>query len=156
MKKRILLAVTVIITAAIFLHSAMSAAQSSEESGFVLQMMDRLAEFFNAPQIFNEHTVRKLAHFTEFGIFGFFLSWTVLEYAGRFKGHIFMVLFFLLSVPVTDETIQCFSPGRSAEVKDVLLDFSGGIAGFLFIAAVAAIAAGRKRKKAEKAEKARE
>jgi VanZ family protein len=31
-----------------------------------------------------------------------------------------------------DEYIQLFSAGRSAQVNDVLLDFSGAVAGFVF------------------------
>ena len=139
MKKRILLTVTVVLTAAIFIHSAMPADMSSDESGFILRLFEKLAEIFHAPSVFNEYTIRKFAHFTEFGVFGFFLSWTVREYCGGFKGQIFKVLFFLLSTPVADETIQYFSEGRSSQVKDVLLDFSGAVTGFAAIALIAAV-----------------
>ena len=153
MKKRILLAVTIAITAVIFIHSSMDAAASSEESGFILRLFERFAQLIGRPGLFTDHIIRKLAHFTEFAVFGFFLSWTVREYAGGFKGQIFKVLFFLLSVPVTDETIQYFSLGRSAEVKDVLLDFSGAVFGFLVIAALSALAGKIAAKRGGKAAK---
>ncbi|MBQ2212362.1 MAG: VanZ family protein [Ruminococcus sp.] len=64
-----------------------------------------------------------------------------------FKKNIFCILFFLLAVPVTDETIQYFSEGRTPLVRDVLLDFSGGLFGllicFLFVCIISAI---KKRK----------
>lgn len=47
--------------------------------------------------------------------------------------NLFFILFFLLAVPVCDETLQYLSPGRSPEVKDVLLDFSGALCGFLLV-----------------------
>ena len=146
MKKRILLIITIALTALIFIHSSMNASSSSEESGFVLIFFERLAELIGKPGLFTDHIVRKLAHFTEYFVLGFFLSWTVREYAGQFKGRIFQILFFLLSIPVFDETIQYFPAGRSAEVKDVLLDFSGAVTGFLFLAAVFAIVTKAKKR----------
>ncbi len=131
MKKRILLIITVTITAVIFLHSSMSAAESTVESDAAFGVVDSLTGFLNLPNFLNGITIRKLAHFVEFAVFGFFLSATVHAYWGGFKNQIFKVLFLLLSVPVTDEFIQYFSEGRSAEVRDVILDFSGGSTGFL-------------------------
>ena len=148
MKKRILLVTTLTLTALIFIHSSMNAAESSDESGFVLLLFDRLGALWGKPGLFTEVFVRKLAHFTEFSVYGFFLSWTVCEYKGTLKGHIFQILFFLLCVPVTDETIQYFPVGRSAEVKDILLDFSGALFGFIVLAAVAAVSSHAKKKKA--------
>ncbi len=136
MKKKILLTVTIIITLAIFIHSSMNAVDSSEESGALLQFINSIASSLHIQNILNEHSIRKLAHFTEFSILGIFLSWTVFEYCKQLKTKIFMILFFLLAVPVTDETIQYFPIGRSAEVKDVLLDFSGAVTGFLIASAI--------------------
>jgi VanZ family protein len=41
--------------------------------------------------------------------------------------------FVCLATAVIDEFIQYFSPGRSAEVRDVLLDFSGAFLGVLMV-----------------------
>ena len=140
--------ITLLITAVIFIHSLMSASESAEESSSVLVIFDSVLQFLHLPNLLNGNSIRKLAHFTEFSVFGFFLSWTVHAYRDKFRGSIFMILFFLLAVPVTDETLQYFSIGRSAEVKDVLIDFSGALTGFLILAALCAIAA-KKQKKTE-------
>ncbi len=137
--KYIYLIVTVIITALIFAHSLMPAETSAEESGGILELVNTFFAFFHIPPI-SEYAVRKLAHFTEFAFFGAFLSRTVYEYSGGFKGQLFKILFFLLCVPVTDETLQLFTSGRSSQVSDILLDFAGALSGaliaFLFVFAV--------------------
>ena len=74
--------------------------------------------------------LRKIAHFGEFGILGFFLTGMYWN-RGNFK----------LLQPVRagffaafcDETLQLFIPGRSGEVKDVWIDFSGALCGCLFL-----------------------
>jgi VanZ family protein len=59
------------------------------------------------------------------------------------------MLFVLLAVPVIDETLQYFSPGRSPQVRDVLIDFSGCITGLIFTALVFAIIKFVKAKKSK-------
>lgn len=125
---------TAAVVSFIFIRSSMSAVESSGESGFVLTMFENITSFLHIPLIFDDYSIRKLAHFTEFAVFGGLLSWTVREFCGKFKGQIFTILFFLLAVPVADETIQYFPIGRSAEVRDVLIDFWGALTGFLFLA----------------------
>ena len=131
MKKRILLAVTLFITAFIFLNSALPADESEMESGFILSIIQHIFAFFHLPDVATDFIIRKLAHFTEFAAFGFFLTLTIEAYRGKLNTELFKILFFLLSVPVADETIQMFSDGRSSEVRDVLIDFGGGIFGLI-------------------------
>ena len=129
-KGRVLLVITIIIVTVIFAHSAMSATDSAQESGSLLDMVLRLFALLHLPLSPTDHSIRKAAHFIEFAVYGLFLSWTIKERRGSFAQNIFMILFFLTIVPLTDETIQYSSPGRSAEVKDVLLDMSGALTGF--------------------------
>ena len=131
MKKKILLFITISITAFIFIHSSVPAVESTVESDAAYGILDRFTSFLHLPNLFTAITIRKLAHFAEFAAFGFFLSATVRTYGDSFKQELFKILFFLLAVPVTDETIQFFPEGRSAQVSDVLLDFSGAVFGFL-------------------------
>ena len=132
MKKRILLSVTIIIIASIFIHSAIPGNESQTESDSVFLIFDQILTFLHLPNFFNEATIRKLAHFVEFAFLGFFLSATVHAYSG-FKNQIFKILFFILAVPVADESLQYFSDGRSSQVRDVLIDFSGGLFGFFLL-----------------------
>lgn len=78
---------------------------------------------------FSEGIVRKLAHLSEFALLGFFLMMDLRVYTKRILTHIFFPLFVGLAVPVADESIQLFTDGRSAEVRDILIDFSGVLCG---------------------------
>lgn len=118
----------------IFRNSMDPADISSEKSGAVLLILNKL--LFGGKAVLTEHIVRKLAHFAEYtvaGIFGMLFF--------RNLGFPVLSLFSGLLVALTDETIQLFVPGRSGQVTDVWLDFSGILAGsvmFLILSAVAA------------------
>lgn len=147
MKKRILLFLTIIIVFFIFSRSSMSAVASTVESDSAYGTLDGILSFLNIPNLFDTGTIRKAAHFIEFAVFGFFLSSTVFAYCKKFKGEIFKILFFILAVPVTDEFIQYFPAGRSAQVSDVLLDFCGGLFGFLCLFLLIFVVSKFKKKK---------
>lgn len=82
--------------------------------------------------------IRKVAHAIEFFVLG---SVSVLILKVLERASFSMVLhavLLLLFVAVTDESIQMFT-GRGAQVSDILLDFSGGMAGLclsFFVASV--------------------
>lgn len=80
-----------------------------------------------------DHFVRKLAHFFEFGLLGCELTllfW--LRYGLRLRELCLSALAAFLAASI-DETIQIFS-SRGAQIKDVLLDFTGALTGILFTA----------------------
>ena len=82
-----------------------------------------------------DHFVRKLAHFCEFGLLGCELTllfW--LRYGLRLRELCLSALAAFLAAAI-DETIQIFT-GRGAQIKDVLLDFTGALTGILFTALV--------------------
>lgn len=81
--------------------------------------------------VFTQFMVRKMAHFTEYFIFGIVLTITTRIIWKSFKSHIFFELFLFLAVPVADETIQMFFDERTSNVLDVLIDFSGCVVGML-------------------------
>ena len=149
MKKTILLVITIMTAMFIFLNSAMSADDSSAESDFILMITENIASFLHIHDILSETIIRKLAHFTEFAVLGLFLSLTVREFCGTFKGQIFKILFLLLAAPVADETIQYFPVGRSAEVKDVLIDFFGAVTGLIVAAVICIVIEKQKAKRAD-------
>lgn len=71
--------------------------------------------------------VDKIAHFTEYGIFGWFLARSVLRLAGRGgrKQILLLTLIFLVLFACGDEFLQSFIPGRDSSVFDVLADSCG-------------------------------
>ena len=105
-------------------QSAMPASVSSKES---LGLLARLQELF--PWLTHD-LLRKLAHFGEFGILGFFLTGT---YWNRGKFKFLQPVRAAFFAAFCDETLQLFIPGRSGQIKDVWIDFAGALCGCLFL-----------------------
>ena len=132
----------------IFWHSLQTAEASSQESGRILEFVRKLLPFM-------PHTLlRKMGHFAEFTVLGLLLSGTM-----RVKGlprkpaalspglrHWAVPLGAGLLTAVCDESIQLFVPGRSAEVRDVLIDVSGVLLGTALTALAAALFGKKERK----------
>ena len=116
----------------IFANSLEIARESSARSQQVMALLNGLLGRAGLGPL-SEHTVRKLAHFCEFALLGFWFMLCLRVYTRHFIRHVSWPLFFGLLTAVIDETIQLYVPGRSSSVKDVLLDFSGVLAG-LFLA----------------------
>lgn len=141
---------TIALNAFIWLHSLASADESSKESEGVLNFLNNFLCGLGIEPMLTDFIVRKLAHFLEFTAFGALLSATYISYTNQLAKNIPNMLFILLAVPVTDETLQYFSPGRSPQVRDILIDFSGCITGLIFTALVFAIIKFLKAKKIQK------
>ncbi len=118
-----LLAATLLALLLIWGQSMLSVSGSSGESGWVLQtIVNPVLRFFGLGEM-GQKLLRKLAHVSEFAVLGF---WLVLLLQGKFP--IALITGFLAAA--LDETIQLFSD-RSAEVKDIWIDFSGVVLGSL-------------------------
>ena len=76
-----------------------------------------------------EFSIRKLAHFAEYCLLGFFLC----IFFRTFDRVFWLTLLFSLGVAVPyaalDEWHQSFVPGRGPGVKDVLIDSAGALVG---------------------------
>lgn len=116
----------------IFSNSLEIARESSARSQQVMELLNSLLGRVGLGPL-SEYFVRKLAHFCEFSLLGFWFMLCLRVYTRHFVRHVSWPLFFGLLTAVIDETIQLYVPGRSSSVKDVLLDFSGVLTG-LFIA----------------------
>jgi VanZ family protein len=111
----------------IFHNSMYPLAQSDLQSGAVMGTLNYLLGKMNLHFTFTQFAVRKLAHFTEYFLFGIILSMTIWTFTKN--KCIFFELFLFLAVPVADETIQIFYDGRTSSVRDVMIDFFGCLAG---------------------------
>ena len=100
----------------IYSRSAQPASVSHEESTLVLDLLQKISPGLTLL------IVRKLAHFTEYFILGglLYLDWRLLG-----RGRVLLPLAAGLIAAAADETLQTFVPGRSGEVRDVMLDFAG-------------------------------
>jgi VanZ family protein len=121
--------ITLIAVLLIFHNSMYPLSQSDLQSGFVLRLLNRLFSKTGYEIVFTQFMVRKLAHFTEYFLFGFLLTVTIRAIRKSLDGTFFFEMFLFLAVPVLDETIQIFYPGRTSNVRDVLIDFAGCMVG---------------------------
>ncbi|MBM7095790.1 VanZ family protein [Bacillus sp. H-16] len=73
--------------------------------------------------------IRKTAHFTLFGLLGFFLFLAIHRLNGRTLVTFVLAMLFVVAYAALDEYRQTFIPSRSGLVEDVILDSAGGVFG---------------------------
>ena len=137
----------ILLIAFIFIHSLTPADISQEESGAVTDWISYILPFE-----LSENLVRKLAHFIEFSALGIITNLTVFSYCHKAMGGTFFKLFICLATAVCDEAIQLNVDGRSGQVSDILLDFSGCLFGLLITTITISIVLYIKRRKDRKKE----
>ena len=116
----------------IWTHSMMDAKASAGESLYVLELLTSFLKSIGISAQLTDHVVRKSAHFCEFALLGCLTMWCGYFVKKNIVKLLMPVGFVCLFAAVIDEYIQLFSEGRSCEVKDVLLDFTGSIFGAAF------------------------
>ena len=118
----------------IFSNSMAVATVSTGSSGRVLAWMRIILRRLGHPGLADRltmHIVRKLAHFCEYLLEGFLLMLCLRVYTRHFFKHVSWPMLGGLLTALTDETIQLFVPGRSGQVTDIWIDFSGVMTGLL-------------------------
>lgn len=119
------------LIAFIWENSARSMDESGERSTYVAEMLPETEAEAGGVMAFLVSHIRKVAHFLEYALLGA-LGIGLLIALGRVNVHTALhILLLVLLVAVIDEAIQIYSPGRTSNVMDVLLDFAGGIGGVL-------------------------
>lgn len=122
--------IVLVYIAFIFHNSITPGEESSRQSAGVLALILSVLEHLGiAGGWITEHIVRKMAHFTEYAGLGVLLRICISGYSfdswKRFLVHGWLGTL----VPLTDETIQLFSEGRSGQISDVWLDIAGVLTG---------------------------
>lgn len=97
-----------------------------------------------------QHTVRKAAHFTEFFILGVLTFAALLTLPLKSGGRLAFSSLFCLLCAFFDELSQTFSLGRSMQVTDMLIDFSGAVLGIIIIRLFTLLVQSVKNKRANK------
>lgn len=124
----------------IFLFSAQNAAESSRTSNPPAELLARIVSPFwgNTPyEIILDRcvfAVRKLAHFSVYTVLGVFCC---NAFRGSFRNagklnFLFSAVLCLVCA-AGDEIHQYFVPGRSCQLRDVLIDFSGAVCGIFLL-----------------------
>ena len=123
----VLFVITICWTFFIFNFSTQNAETSSKVSvGLLRTILLYIQDFlwFEVEFTTLHHFFRTLAHFVEFFILGL-LSTSFLK---TIKTHVSFSALYCLIIAITDEIIQYFTgSGRAAQLKDVLVDFSGSL-----------------------------
>jgi len=117
-----------------YMSSQDSGDSSSTSSGFLskLYVIYKIFGKLSLADYLNEyaHLIRKLAHFTEFGILGVFFYLNIIEIKNR-KSIVDSVLWTMIYA-ISDEIHQLFVPGRACSIIDMIIDTCGGIC-FIFV-----------------------
>ena len=117
MQKFVILA-SVILMLLIFLFSACDATLSSMQSDIIVNYINNFISV-------NSFLVRKLAHF-----FLFFLLEMLVYFSIKSIKYSFI---FVSLYAILDEVHQYFVPGRSCELRDMIIDISGCVLAIILI-----------------------
>lgn len=149
-KKRIIcmiLAILWMIT--IFGFSSQNSVKSSSTSGTVIRVTIKAVTKVSQEQEERiveqlQHMVRKLAHFSIYAVGGVILVHLVSTYTNKL---IWLYAWIIGTIYASiDELHQYFVPGRSCELKDVMIDSSGVITGIIIVMLVGYVIKKLKRK----------
>ena len=102
----------------------MSPEKSLEESNTSAEILENIIPADTAVGNFVFENIRKIAHFTEYGLLGIELALYVAVFTRNKKKSVLATLLFAFITAFLDETIQIFS-GRTSSIADVWLDLSG-------------------------------
>lgn len=121
----------IIWMAFIFFMSHQPGDVSSKQSDFIVKIFEYIGldlnGYFGSIATF---VIRKAAHFTEYFIL-YILVVRVLKLYYNIKIAKMASLVVVLGYAISDEIHQYFIPGRAMALKDVIIDFSGGVFGFI-------------------------
>ena len=108
------------------------------------EQIDEILDRFSSP-------IRKLAHFSIYGLMGVFSLLSVVSYVlPKFRKSVLFAMSICVFYAVTDEIHQYFVSGRSCELRDVLIDSSGALLGVLFTVALLSLIFKKRTEKSEK------
>ena len=129
--KYIFVAVWILV---IFLMSNEIAGTSSSRSDEIVRSIQSVG--INTPEGILTFIVRKAAHISAYFVLGILIYNLLKEYRLRIKHLVLASIALAMLYACTDELHQMFVPGRSGEVRDVLIDTAGAAAGVGMYAAV--------------------
>ena len=126
----------------IFINSALPPEKSEEISNSVGNAVGNIVNTETPTGSFIQLNLRKIAHFTEYGLLGIELAAFVFLFVVGNKNKIKFALLFLcapFAVGFIDESVQLLS-GRNASIKDVWIDVGGFMTFYALSVAVGALA----------------
>ena len=144
-KSAVFCLLTLLWMTVIFMFSAKNADDSTEQSSFVTNILMNIfsnvyrdSDISDKMQIIESMSfaIRKAAHFSIYSVLGL-LSFLSVYYLTKFSNKTpFISLLICFIYACSDETHQLFVSGRSGQLRDVFIDFSGALLMTLIILAV--------------------
>lgn len=134
MKKRILLdwLLVVILMIIIFMFSKDPAVSSSDKSNYLVETLVNFFKLKNIDLFELNVIIRKLAHFIIYFILGVLVFNAVKDTSSKTLISIMIISILICTLYAeTDEFHQMLVPGRSGEVRDVIIDSAGSSQGAL-------------------------
>lgn len=140
--KKIIFVILILLNCiTIFYFSNQIADNSGKQSSKVVEIVLKLIPFIDNMQEPDRTTiiqtiltpiVRKMAHFSIYAMLGILtINYTNTIEEKKITKRIIYALTFCMLYAITDEFHQYFIPGRSAEIRDVLIDSLGALIGIL-------------------------
>lgn len=124
----------------IFYLSHQPAQTSSELSSsltiFIINTLQNIVPNFPTDLSLFHLFIRKVAHFIAYLILGFLTTYALTYYVNKLLKKVGLSFLICTLYAILDEVHQLFIPGRSGEIKDVLIDCIGAIVGislYLFL-----------------------
>lgn len=105
--------------------SSFNSIESANQSNYIVNIISNVLNINNIELL--SFIIRKLAHFTEYLILGF-LTINMLDKNDISKKHLISILICIIYA-TSDEIHQIFVPGRTCQIKDILIDSIGSITG---------------------------
>lgn len=112
---------------AIFLFSHQPAGSSDKQSDFFVSLLEPVSPVVDTDLL--TFLTRKSAHFILYFVLGILMYNAVRLHAPSRKAAVLISIGAVLAFATSDEIHQLFVPGRSGEVRDVLLDTTAGTTG---------------------------
>lgn len=134
-KRKIRTLLVVLMLVFIWGNSLLSGAASSQESEYIRELLEPLLNIIQRClekidiQVTQSTLVRKLAHFVEYMMLGFFMGLLVEKKNGL--PRFFLPGFLCVSAACVDEFLQGLAVDRGPSIRDVVLDASGATVGVL-------------------------
>ena len=127
--RNIFLILSLMTMVTIFVLSSFSGNESNQMSDLPATI---IADSIPSLSEFSVLIARKMAHFAEYMVLGFFMT----LYTRGSKKELAIVFLIGFLFAVSDEIHQYFVPGRYCQLKDVLIDSAGVLTGILSAEAV--------------------
>ncbi|MDE7211577.1 MAG: VanZ family protein [Lachnospiraceae bacterium] len=131
-----------LLMAVIFSFSAKTAAESSKSSNvFVEVLMDERLPWVEPDNPVRQESmretlsflVRKCAHMTEYAVLAMLALYWLFSFSIPYGIRCGLAVVICACYAASDEYHQTFVPGRSGELRDVLVDTAGALLGILFV-----------------------